>query len=122
MYGDSLFIIFIDLKKAYDSVPTSALWNVLLKCWVPPTVLSYIQSFSEVVEASVRAGDTVADRFEFRNSLWQGCTMVPTLFNLYFNAILSVWCDQCGESGLPALYKHGRKVQVAEGNRFLMMA
>ena len=28
-HGDSLFIMFVDLKKAYDSVPRNALWTVL---------------------------------------------------------------------------------------------
>ena len=31
-HEDSLFMMFIDLKKAYDSVPRSALWSVLVEC------------------------------------------------------------------------------------------
>jgi len=34
----------------------------------------------------------------------------PTLFNLYFNAMVSVWCEQCSEIGVPVLYKYGRKL------------
>ena len=89
-HGDSLFVMFIDLKKAYDSVPRSALWSALVKCGVPPTMLNIIQSFQDGMEASVRVGDTVIDGFEVRNGLRQGCTMAPTLLNLYFNAIISV--------------------------------
>ena len=36
-HDDALFMMFIDLKKAYDSVPREALWTVLEKCGVPPT-------------------------------------------------------------------------------------
>jgi len=32
------------------------------------------------------------------------------LSNLYFNAMASVWCEQCGEIGVPVLYKYGRKL------------
>jgi len=32
--------------------------------------------------------------------------MAPTLFNLYFNAIVSEWREQCGDIGVPALYKY----------------
>ena len=28
---NSLFVMFVDLKKAYDSVPRNALWTVLAK-------------------------------------------------------------------------------------------
>ena len=39
-HGNSLFIMFIDLKKAYNFVPRDALWTVLVKCGVPPRMLS----------------------------------------------------------------------------------
>ena len=44
-HDDALFVLFIDLKKAYDSMPRDALWGVLRKCCVPPTMLSVIRSF-----------------------------------------------------------------------------
>ena len=42
-HDDSLFVLFIDLRKAYDSVPRSALWRVLEKVGVPPKTLPYHQ-------------------------------------------------------------------------------
>ena len=42
-HDDSLFVLFIDLRKAYDSVPRSALWRVLEKVGVPPKMLPYHQ-------------------------------------------------------------------------------
>jgi len=66
---DSLFIMFMDLKKAYDSVPRSALWSVLVKCGLPPIMLNIIKSFHDGMEASVRVRDTVMDSFEVRNGL-----------------------------------------------------
>ena len=41
-HRDSLLVMFIDLKKAYNSVPRSAPWSVLVKCGVPPTMLNII--------------------------------------------------------------------------------
>jgi len=51
--GDSLFVMFIDLRKAYNSVPRSTVWPVLVRCGVPPTMLNIIQSFHDGKEASV---------------------------------------------------------------------
>ena len=36
----------------------------------------------------------------------------PTLFNIYFNAMVTRWCSQCGEAGVPILYKHGREIEL----------
>ena len=109
-HEDSLFMMFVDLKKAYDSVPRNALWTVLAKCGVPPTMLSIIRSFHEGMQAGVRVRNAVTNCFEVRNGLRQGCTMAPTLFNIYFSAMVTRWHSQSGEAGVPILYKHGRKL------------
>ena len=41
-HNTSLYILFIDLKKAYDSVHRSALWKTLEKYGIPPTLLNII--------------------------------------------------------------------------------
>ena len=45
------------------SVPRNALWTVLAKCGVPPTMLSIIRSFHDGMQAGVRVGSTVTDNF-----------------------------------------------------------
>ena len=87
-HGGSLFLLLVDLKKAYDSVPKDALWMILEKCGVHVSsrMLDIIRSFHEGMYAGVRVGSTVSDRIEVRNGLRQRCTMAPTLFNIYFNA------------------------------------
>ena len=52
-HDDVLFMLFVDLRKAYDSVPRSALWKVLGKCGVPPAMLSIIQSIHDGMQAEV---------------------------------------------------------------------
>ena len=37
-HGDSLFLMFVDPKKAYGSAPRNALCTVLAKCGEPPTM------------------------------------------------------------------------------------
>ena len=49
-----LFTLFIDLKKAYDSVPRAILWQVLEKYGVPLNLLPVVRSFHEDMRASVR--------------------------------------------------------------------
>ena len=52
-HEDSLFTLFVDLRKAYNSVPRQALWRVLERCGVPPKMLSIVKSFHEGMQAEV---------------------------------------------------------------------
>ena len=79
-HGESLYVLFVELRKAYDSVPRQALWKVLEKYGVPEKMLNVVKSLHEGMHAEVRVGSTVTDRFEVRNGLRQGCTLAPTLF------------------------------------------
>ena len=71
-------MMFVDLKKVYDSVPRKALWQVLQKCGIPPRMLEIITSFHEGMCAEVRVGHDVTDCFEVKNGLIirQGCDLV----------------------------------------------
>ena len=109
-HGESLYVLFVDLRKAYDSVPRQALWKVLEKYGVPEKMLNVVNSFHEGMHAEVRVGSTVTDRFEVRNGLRQGCTLAPTLFNIYFSAMVADWCNRNSGAGVSVLYKHGRKL------------
>ena len=72
---------FIDLKKAYNSVPQKC--SVVNSCevWSASNNVNIIQPFHEGMEASVRVRDSVTVSFEVRNGLRQGCIIAPTLFN-----------------------------------------
>ena len=65
-HGEALFVLFVDLKKAYDSVPRQALWRVLKKCDVPTVMLSIIQSCHQGMRAEVRVGSDLSDAFDVK--------------------------------------------------------
>ena len=109
-HNDVLFILFVDLQKAYDSVPRSALWSVLERYGVPPTMLSIIKSFHSGMQAVVRVGGTTTERISVNNGLTQGCTLAPSLFNIYFSAMVAYWRARCPEAGVTVKYKHGRRL------------
>ena len=57
--GVSLFMCFIDLQKAYDTVDRTLLWQVLTRIGVPPQVIEVIQQFHDGMRACVRPDDGV---------------------------------------------------------------
>ena len=97
-------------EKAYDSVPRQALWCVLEKCGVPPTMLHLIRSFHEDMRAEVRIGSVTTDIIQVQNGLRQGCCLAPALFNIYFSAVVANWRELSPEVGVNVMYKHGRKL------------
>ena len=48
------FFIFVDLKKAYDSVSRETLWLALRKLGLPDTLIDIIRSFHDNMNASIR--------------------------------------------------------------------
>ncbi len=63
-----MFVLFVDLKKAYDSVPRKSLWSVMKKCGIPPTMLSVVRSLHDGMSAEVTMNGQVAPEFEVSDS------------------------------------------------------
>ena len=86
-HHDRAFLLFIDLKKAYDSVPRAALWAVLLRLGVPEKLVSIIRAFHKDMETCLHIDGRLLDPLEVQNGLRQGCSMAPVLFNLYMAVV-----------------------------------
>ena len=67
------FLIFVDLRKAYDSVPRDALWLAMEKLGVPESLVEIVKSFHEGMEARVRVGEDMLEEIEVKKGLRQGC-------------------------------------------------
>ena len=86
-----LFLCFIDLQKAYDSVHRTLLWQVLARFGTPPKMIEVIRQFHDGVRACVRSDDgRCSEWFEVAQGLRQGCVLSPLLFNVFFAAIFFV--------------------------------
>ena len=85
-----LFMCFIDLQKAYDSVDRSLLWAILARFGVPPRMISIIRQFHDGILACIRLDEgRISEGFEVRQGLRQGCVLAPLLFNVFFADVLS---------------------------------
>ncbi len=61
---------------------------VMEKMGVPEYLIDIVKSFHEGMEARVRVGEDLLEEIEVSKGLRQGCTMAPTLFNLYSCAVV----------------------------------
>ena len=86
-----LYVCFIDLTKAYDSVDRALLWTVLARFGVPLNMISVIRQFHDGMRAYVRLDDRVCSEwFAVEQGLRQGCVLAPLLFNIFFAAVVNM--------------------------------
>jgi sorting nexin-29 len=73
--------LFIDFKKAYDSVKREVLYNILLEFGVPKELVRLIKMCLNETYSKVRVGRLLSDKFPIQNGLKQGDALLPLLFN-----------------------------------------
>ena len=73
--------LFIDLKKAYDSVRREVLYNILMELGIPKKLIRLIKMCLTETYSRVRVGKNLSDMFPLRNGLKQGDDLLPLLFN-----------------------------------------
>ena len=93
-----LYMCFVDLQKAYDSVDRELLWKVLVRADVPSVMIDVIRQFDDVMRARVRMDDGKLSKwFEVTQGLRQGCVLSPLLFNIFFAAVMEVILQRFSE-------------------------
>ena len=84
-----LYVIFIDLTKAFDTVNREALWIILFKLGCPDKFVNLIRQFHDNMTGQVLSNGEVSEPFNITNGVKQGCVLAPVLFNLFFTCVLS---------------------------------
>lgn len=80
--------VFIDLKKAFDTVNRDALWLILRRFGCPENLVNIIASFHTQNVARIMLGGELTEGFTISNGVRQGCVLAPLLFNIYMSAML----------------------------------
>jgi hypothetical protein len=72
--------LFIDLKKAYDSVKREILYNILLEFGIPKKLVRLSKLCLYETYSKVRLGKLLSDEFPIQNGPKQGDALSPLLF------------------------------------------
>jgi len=81
-YNEAVHQLFIDFKKAYDSVRREALYNILIEFGIPMNLVGIIKMCLTETYSRFRMGKYLSDRFPIRNGLKQGDALLPLLINI----------------------------------------
>jgi hypothetical protein len=80
-YNDTVHQLFIDFKKAYDSVWKEVLYNNLIEFLVPNKLVRMIEMCLNETCSKVRIGKHLSDSFPIQNGLNQEDALSPLIFN-----------------------------------------
>ena len=76
-YNEALHQLFIDFKKAYDSVRREVLYNILMEFGIPKKLIRLIKMCLTETYSRVRVGKNLSDMFPIRHGLKQADVLSP---------------------------------------------
>ena len=87
--NEDLYMTFIDLTKAFDTVSRDGLWKIMAKFGCPPRCIAMVRQFHDGMQARVQNDGGYSEPFLVTNGVKQGCVMAPILFSMMFSAMLT---------------------------------
>jgi hypothetical protein len=88
-YNGTVHQLFIDFKKAYDSVKREVLYNILFQSDIPKKLVRLIKMCLNETCSKVRVGKLLSDKFPIQNGLKQGDALSPLLFSFTLEYAIS---------------------------------
>lgn len=89
-----LYIVFVDFRKAFDSVDRQMLWKVLRVFGCPDRFINIIRQFHEGTMGRVVVGKQESSSIQMNHGTKQGCVLAPTLFTLFLTIVLEILHQQ----------------------------
>ena len=86
-----LYIVFVDLKKAYDAMNQERCVEILRAYGVEPKMLGLIQYFWDKAVLVCRSSGRYGLPFKAYRGVTQGGPLLPKLFNIMVDAIVCEW-------------------------------
>lgn len=85
----SLYLVFIDYMKAFDSIHQETLWKIMKLYGVPSKFIRLVRMFYTDVKCSVVSEGGLTNWFNVKSGVKQGCVMSGFLFLLVVDWIMS---------------------------------
>ena len=89
-----LFLVFIDLEKAFDRVPRELIWLALRAHDIPEVYVSMIMDMYDDARTRVRCTAGESEEFTVKVGVHQGSVLSPMLFNIIMSYLQKLIGDE----------------------------
>lgn len=100
-FNQEVHLLYVDLQKAFDSVPHNKLWSTLHETTIRSGLIQAVQNLYKNTLTKIKVGNKISEGFDTTKGLKQGCCLSPTLFKIYLERALKVWKRKCNGMGIP---------------------
>ena len=100
-----LYMTFVDLTKAFDTVSREGLWRIMYKFGCPSKFITIVRQLHDGMMVKVMDDGDESDAFPVTNGVKQGCVLAPTLFSMVFSAMLVDAFRDHEDEGFPLRYR-----------------
>ena len=88
-----LYMTFVDLTNASDTVSREGLWKIMAKFSCPAKIIAMVRQLHDSMLAKVQNDGVFSDPFPVTNEVKQGCVLASTLFRLqHTNRVVGTDC------------------------------
>ncbi|VVC30294.1 eIF3G, RNA recognition motif,RNA recognition motif domain,Eukaryotic translation initiation factor 3 [Cinara cedri] len=87
-FHKDVYTLFVDFKKAYDSIHRESLINILRKFKFPKKLVNLVEASINGTKIKVKLANTLSQPVEVVTGLRQGDALSPVLFNLVLGKIV----------------------------------
>ncbi|CAF5066742.1 unnamed protein product, partial [Rotaria magnacalcarata] len=103
-YDIPLFICFIDIQKAYDSVNRELLWKICSHYGLTDKIVKSLQLVYKDSNARVKINGDLSECFKMHTGVMQGGIPSPFLFNIVFDFIMKKVLSETKIAGVQLSY------------------
>ena len=104
-----LYMTFVDLNKAFDTVSREGLWKITAKFGCPAKFIAMVLQFHDGMHSRIQNDGEFSDPLPVTNGVKQGCVQASTLFSMMFSAMLTD-AFQDGDNGILIRYRFDGKL------------
>lgn len=93
-------LVYVDLSKAYDSVPLVKMWEAMERQGIKNIYINTVRNLYTGNTSRIKIGRMLSKSFTVDKGLRQGCCLAPTLFKIFLAETLQNWRNKCGPMGI----------------------
>lgn len=109
---NNLYVAFLDLEKAFDSIPRQQIWTSLKKRGINLSLIDAIKSIYKRTRNYVRTGNQQSEEFITKEGLRQGGVLSPTLFNVLMDDVIKEVKEKVRKHSVG--YRNMEHIQISE--------